>query len=200
MRPKHSEPLWRVLALVAVLLVGGLLIVACGDDDEGGGAEVFRFADDDLCEWISEDEVTEFVREAYALSGIDWEGDVAAAEPSGSAWDLPGGDYCTWIPTGGGHVIARGLTPSQFSPPNDYSEADYDAVTHGSVSGHPDFPDGIIAAGAAFGRYGFWLEDSDEVLGLEVLLDESDSGDWSQQEKMLFHIANSFLAEMGWAP
>ena len=67
-----------------------------------------------------------------------------------------------------------------------------------AVSGHPGVPEGTIAANAAFGRYGFWLEGSDEVLGLEVSLEGGDVTDWEQQEMMLFLIADGFLTEMGW--
>ena len=179
---------WRsAVSAIVVLSVLALGAGACGDDDDE--TEVFSFMTDDLCGWISEAEVAEFVREAYAQSGVDWNRGVAAAEPDGSAWDLPGRDYCRWVPTGGGYVIARGLDPSFFN----------------HESGHPDLADGVIAADAAFGRYGFWLEGTDEVLGLEAVLEqvaedplEPDGIDWAQQQRMLFHIANSFLTEMGW--
>jgi hypothetical protein len=72
-------------------------------------SDVFTFAEDDLCEWVSEDEVTSFVRAAYDESGVEWDGTLTAVRQQGSAWDL-GGSYCRWEPAGGGWVIARGLT------------------------------------------------------------------------------------------
>jgi len=134
---------------------------------------------------------------------VGWSGTVVGAAPTGSAWDLPGDDYCRWEPTGGGYIIARGLTPAQFGQlPREFSQA---ALSNGilldTVRGHPDVPDDVIAAHAAFGRYGFWLEGSEEVLGLEVLLaDPADDVDWPEQEKMLFRVANSFLRDMNWVP
>ena len=200
---------WRsAVSAIVVLSVLALGAGACGDDDDE--TEVFSFMTDDLCGWISEAEVAEFVREAYAQSGVEWNGGVAAAEPDGSAWDLPGRDYCRWVPTGGGYVIARGLDPSMFfDPVEEFSEIADEVGSLGfagfAVSGHPDLADGVIAANAAFGRYGFWLEGTDEVLGLEAVLEqvaedplEPDGIDWAQQQRMLFHIANSFLTEMGW--
>jgi hypothetical protein len=178
-------------------------------ESQNPNPDVFTFAEDNLCEWVSEEKVTSFVRSAYALSGFAWDGSVVAAAPEGSAWDLPGRDYCRWEPAGGGYVIARGLTPAQFGGLVEYSEiADRSGVLLDAVSGHPDIADGVIAASAAFGRYGFWLQGSDEVLGLEVVLMDSltspengaDGIDWLQQEKMLFHVANSFLRWMNWVP
>ena len=180
-----------IVGLVVLVSVAG----ACSDDEQ----DVFSFADNDLCEWVSEAEVARFVGEAYSRSGIEWDGSVAAAEPFGSAWDLPGSHYCRWEPTGGGYVIARSLAASQFGPVFDYSVWDQGTVLP-AVSGHPGVADGIIAASAAFGRYGFWLEGSDEALGLEVVLEGGDATSWGQQEEMLFLIANGFLAEMGWTP
>lgn len=165
----------------------------------GSIEEAFSFADDALCEWVSEAEVAEFVSEAYSRSGIEWERTVSAVDPVGSAWDLPGSDYCRWEPTGGGHVIARGLTTSDFGPVIDYSEWDQQSVLP-TVSGHPGVPDGTIAASAAFGRYGFWLEGSNEVLGLEVVLEGGIPPNSEQQEEMLFVVANGFLTELGWTP
>ena len=176
-----------VIAVAAMISVAG----ACSDEEQTR----FSFADNDLCEWVSETEVTRFVSEAYSGSGIEWDGSVSAVEPVGSAWDLPGTDYCRWETIEGGHVIARGLAPSDFGPVSDYSEWDQESMMP-AVSGHPEVPEGIIAANAAFGRYGFWVERSDEALGLEVVFDGVD--DWEQEEMMLFAIADSFLAEMGW--
>jgi hypothetical protein len=177
------------VVFVAMISVAG----ACSDEEQPR----FSFADNDLCEWVSETQVAEFVSEAYSRSGIEWDGSVSAVDPVGSAWAPPGGDYCRWEPTGGGHVIARGLTPSDFGPVSDYSEWDQESLMP-AVSGHPGVPEGTIAANAAFGRYGFWLEGSDEVLGLEVSLEGGDVTDWEQQEMMLFLIADGFLTEMGW--
>jgi hypothetical protein len=167
---------------------------------------VFTFAEDNLCGWVSEDEVTAFVRGAYAQAGVDWNGSVVAAVPEGSAWYLPSRDYCRWETTGGGYIIARGLNPSQFEDPIEYSAIAHEyGIGFGAVSGHPDLAEGVIAANAAFGRLGFWLQGSDEVLGLEVVL----GGDGAaydievgpaQSQRMLFHLANSFLREMNWVP
>ena len=52
---------WRVTS--AAVGVGIALVVSgCGcTDDDSGAAAVFSFATDDLCEWVSEAEVAEFV-------------------------------------------------------------------------------------------------------------------------------------------
>jgi hypothetical protein len=183
-----------------VVLLGlvGLLLSGCSSGD------VFTFAEDDLCEWVSEDEVTSFVKKAYDKSGVEWAGSAVAVPHQGSAWDVPG-VYCRWEPTGGGWVIARGLKPSSFgSGAVEFSEVGDEVLFPlgpGPVSGHPDFADNIIIANAAFGRLGFWLQDSDEALGLEAYLPDGVSDDdWAEQEKMLSVVANSFLKEMGWTP
>jgi hypothetical protein len=173
---------------VALVFLAVLLVAGCSSGD------AFTFAEDDLCEWVTEADVTSYVTEAFAESDMEWDARAVAVEPHGSTWDLPN-DYCRWDLTGSGYVIARGLTPSAFSPVLSWSEA---------------FGDGIIAGGAAYGRHGFWLEGSDEALGLEVAFPEGSglsggsglppgSGRLSSSED-LFVVANGFLEEMRWAP
>ncbi|MDH3539405.1 MAG: hypothetical protein OEP52_05370 [Acidimicrobiia bacterium] len=143
------------------------------------------------------------MRAAYDESGVEWDGTLTAVRQQGSAWDLDG-SYCRWEPAGGGWVIARGLTPAHFGGGTlDYSEADdpLRSPGYGPVSGHPDFADDVIVANAAFGRLGFWLQGSDEALGLEVHLPVGESDDdRASPERMLSDLANSFLNEMGWTP
>ena len=178
---------WVVLMCLTALVAAG-----CSSGD------VFTFAEDDLCDWVSEDEVTSFVRDAYAQSGIEWDGSVVAAEPGASAWDLPDSDYCQWEPSDGGHVIARGFPPSQFLGGIIEFPTLNETTPIGNYSEHPSVADYVIVGNAAFGRFGFWLEDSDEKLGLEVAFREGTTDeDW---ENMLFDVANSFLSEMGWIP
>lgn len=183
----------RRLLLLALV---GLFVGGCSS------GEVFTFAEDDLCEWVSEDDVTSFVNEAYEKLGVEWDGTAVAVPAQGSLWDLSG-DYCRWDLTGGGYVIARGLTPASFGTGvTDYSEAedgDYYSLS-GPVSGHPEFDDNIIVGNAAFGRLGFWLEGSDDVLGIEMsLIDGVSHNDWGQTT-ILFSVADSFLNKMGWTP
>lgn len=191
---RAPKPLWvAVLAAVIVVAVGGLTLLFRGED-------AFSFAEDDLCGLLTDDEVETIVREAYAAVGIDWDGTVQAVAPSGSAWDLPGQEYCRWDPTGGDYVIARHLASSQFDLPDAFSELDPgEGIAFRTVYGHPDLDEDVIAGGAAFGRYGFWMQGSDDVLGLEaVLRNGADTIDWAEQEKMLVHIAGDFLDRMGW--
>ncbi len=74
----------HLLLLLVVLWVAGCSFVSSG--------EVFSFADHDLCERVSEDEVASFVSEAYDKLGVEWDGSVVAVPPDGSAWDVSG-DY-----------------------------------------------------------------------------------------------------------
>ena len=183
----------RRLLLLALF---GLFVGGCSS------GEVFTFAEADLCAWVSEDDVASFVSAAYEKSGVEWDGTAVAVPPRESAWDLSG-DYCQWEPTGGGYVIARGLASASFGRGSGIA-----------VSGYPEFDDNIIVGNAGFARYGFWVEGSDEVLGIEVSLpvgqpppprlslpgsDTTASDEyWAPQETMLFSVANSFLDTMGW--
>lgn len=182
-----------------LLALAGILVGGCSS------GEAFAFAKDDLCEWVSEDEVASFVSEAYEKSGVEWDGTAVTVPSQGSVWDMSG-YYCQWEPTGGGYVIARGLASSSFG--GEATEfpgtegGDYDSLS-GPVFGHPDFGDNIIVGNAAFGRYGFWLSGSDDALGIEMYLPMGVSDidiDWAQQETMLFSLANRFLNKMGWTP
>lgn len=108
----------------------------------------FTFADDDLCEWVSEDEVAEFVAAEY-----EWDG-TAVLEGAGGTEDA---DSCQWILTStagddAGSVWAGNATSTSD---NDFSKrhiADFDAevgsgyVREGgsAVSGHPSLSDGVV--------------------------------------------------------
>lgn len=185
------------------LLLLGLVVLWVAGCSSGSSGEAFSFTEDDLCEWVSEDDVASFVTEAYEKSGVEWDGTAVAVSPGGSTWDLSG-DYCRWEPTGGGYVIARGVPSVHYGRAvTEFSEAGervYRSLD-GPVSGHPDLDDGVIVGNAAFGRYGFWMQGSDDALGIEMSLPDGVSdGDWAQQETMLFSAANSFLHKMGWTP
>ena len=206
------QPAWAfALGAVTVLIVGGLVwLLTFGESNPNVAASdavaprgVFTFAESDLCDRLSAEQVATFVRAGYSLVGVEWDGDAVAVAPAGSAWDLPG-DYCRWDLTGGGYLIARGLDPSQFGRPILYSQMDEDdsLLSAGAVLGYPHAPAGFISANAAFGRYGFWLPGTDEALGLEMSLGGgwSDAGlGWARYERMLFYVASDLLAEIGWA-
>jgi hypothetical protein len=54
-----------VMRRLLLLALVGLLVGGCSS------GEVFTFADDDLCAWVSEDDVASFVSEAYLQSGAE---------------------------------------------------------------------------------------------------------------------------------
>jgi hypothetical protein len=156
--------------------------------------EAFTFADDDLCEWLTPDEVGRFYTTAY---GTDV---TATAGPSTDA----GPDECRWQ-----------VTPISGDASFDYYEV-FASVSDGSglllpvtevieysegrvpvgatMSGHPALGDGVLVQSEAWGVYAFWVPPGDQYLGVHG--SNADSG--ADAQTRLFTLANLMLQELGW--
>lgn len=204
----------RSMVLVTALVFG---MVACDSSDdaattatdaqvtETGGTqetsvEVFSFADDDLCEWVTEEELTGFVTEAF-----DWNGSAIQTAP-----DAP--DKCEWrltdVAAGNGFVVAYDATGSEFqgteAEPVDFAALDVvDFSDHTpvemdvvAVSGHPNLSDGVVAYDYGFGQYVFWVPPRQEYLGLYFPLIGGASEFWA--DPSYFMVADQVLRELAW--
>ena len=168
----------------------------------------FTFADDDLCEWVSEDEVAEFV----ATEFDDPEVTVVLDENSGGP-ENP--DSCQWVLTStapdefGSVSAANAELPGAESiakagPPVDFDEEGGFVEIGSAVSGHPSLSDGVVVYNNAFLRYLFWVPPSEQYLEVSILgypSEESadeDEDDWADDQARVFGVADRFVQELGW--
>ena len=224
---RMSHRSWSVWVLSALLLLG--VAAACGGDDNsvgdtqppvvpetpaasdqaragtnGEAVEGFTFADDDLCEWITADEVAGFFASVY-----DWDGtvevpDMTDAEPDECRWRLTsttGGEF---------YELHAGNADPGVLLPVEVIEFDGGSVgTPGeAVSGHPALSEGVVVQSAGWGVYSFWVPPGDDYLALALTRDTGagDSGvDSVTDEQALadsqarfFAVADQLLQELGW--
>ncbi len=166
--------------------------------------DVFVFGEDDLCEWVTEDEVTGFARDAYAAVGIDWTG---SATLSREHWVESNYEFeCEWSlprqgPTGSINVYTVPVSLSRGGLIAYEDLTDPFIPIGGTVTEHPDFDNHVMINNHAFGRYGFWTPASDTQLVLSVNLGRDiDLDEDEQWETPLFVVANGFLKDMAWTP
>jgi len=171
------------------------------EEETGPPEGAFTFAEDDLCTWVSEDEVAEFVAAEFA-----WEGTVVL-DPSS------GGDGCGWRLTSTDDDVvfdvgAAAARWSLFGPDNtpiglgevevvDFDEeaGTVDDVDTG-VSGHPSLSDGVVVINGGWGNYAFWVPPIDECLELFVSVEPVVPE--GELEARTFGVADRFLQELGW--
>ena len=166
----------------------------------------FTFADDDLCEWVSEDEVAEFV----AAEFDDPEVTVVLDESDGGP-ENP--DSCQWrflastAPDEFGSVSAEDAEfpwteyIAEDGPPVDFDEEGGFVEIGSAVSGHPSLSDGVVVYNGGFGQYVFWVPPSDEYLRVFVGFPREgteDEDDWADYEDRFFGVADRFVQELGW--
>ena len=173
----------------------------------------FTFADDDLCEWVSEDEVAEFVAAEFEWDGTAvFEG--AAADRYRAAGEPEDPDSCHWTLTSTagdvGDVLAGNASITWVDTSGDarhYREMEVDDfdeevgyVEIGSaVSGHPSLSDGVVVYNGAWGRYVFWVPPIDQYLSMfRPFSSDGDDGDWAEDEARFFGVADRFVQELGW--
>lgn len=160
----------------------------------------FTFADDDLCEWVSEEKVAEFVGTEFDDPDVT----VVLDENSGGP-ENP--DSCQWwflastAPDGFG-IISAGNAEFLWTDVNgvnhEYAEVDVVEFVEeaglidsrdGAVSGHPSLSDGVVFFDEGWGLYTFWVPPSDEYLHVSVSF---------PYEDRLFGVADRFVQELGW--
>ena len=163
----------------------------------GTPAEVFSFADDNLCEWVTEEEIAGFIAEAF-----DW---------NGTAILTPDDWTCVWRLIGDeddevGFVFARDATgefkvlgePLDFAALDvvDFSDNWWHDDVEAAMSGHPDLSVGVLVHTHGWGQYVFWVPPGHEYLLLYVprisgaLEFDGDDGD--------FVVADQIVRELGW--
>jgi hypothetical protein len=165
--------------------------------------DVFSFGRDDLCQWVTEDEVAEMVSAVYP-----WEGSAELEEP------VVDDALCTWKLTGGdghGYLYADdasewvhiGAGPYDFAaelaaePAVEYREIGRADVWPFAVSGHPGLSEGVLVHSAGFGQMAFWVPPREEYLAFSMAV--PDAGDVYDEDRF-FVVADAFLQELGWVP
>ena len=180
---------------VAAVLLLAASIAACGGDDDG---DAFTFEDDELCDWLTADEIA-----GYFASVYDWDGTAELVE-----MDDADPDECFWLleTTGGDGVIEIGAGNADPG----FLLADYEIVEYdggpvrapgGTVSGHPALSEGAVVQNAGWGAYSFWVPPRDEYLSL--FANRAGSGGPGpriglEDQDRLFAFADQLLQELGW--
>ena len=147
-------------ATVATTSVPDTTVSATNEATEST-VDVFSFADDDLCEWVTAEEVTRLVSTVYPWNGTAADG-VPESEGSGSClWSLSGGDGNGYLSAGdASRWVGFGPGPYEVwaGPVVEYSEEDLASIEVGTnVTGHPALSDGVVMGGGLFGQYAFWV-------------------------------------------
>ena len=198
----------RSIALVAGLV---LTLGACSSDPTVSeqssipSDEAFVFGEDDLCRWVTEEDVTGIARKAYESVGVEWDGNAVLTNQH---WVEEGAEYeCQWSLTaldGSGFEGVIHVETWPVPSPDESPLVPYDDLTPTyfpagvTVSGHPAFADDVLIMNEAFGRFAVWIPTSDDQLVVAVNLGiEDESLDW---ESPTFVVANGFLEKMNWTP
>jgi membrane protein implicated in regulation of membrane protease activity len=158
---------------------------------------VFSFADDDLCEWVSEEDVAEFVAAEF-----DWQG---TAGNQGRPYPEA---VCEWTLSGSAHsaVIAEDAGRWKDFDGNPYKISETEIVEYeggtvnigASVVGHPAVSDGVVVHNGGFGMFAFGVPPDSEWLGVQVHVDP-EGVEWNaEHEARYFAVADHFVEELGW--
>lgn len=160
--------------------------------------EAFTFADDDLCEWLTPDDVARFYTTAY---GTDV---TATAVPSVDT----GPDECRWqvTPISGEELfddceISASVSDGSglLGPVTEVIEYSEGRVPVGAtVSGHPALGEGVVVQSEGWGIYAFWVPPGDQYLGVVDCHADSE-GSGADAQTRLFTVAGFMLQELGWA-
>lgn len=155
---------------------------------------VFDPESDDLCEWVTGNDVVEFLTAA----GADVEGPATASEP----WtDDATGWNCGWTLASGDEIQLGAKNTTRLSSMEElnrvtaYAEPGQVMNPTGElVSGHPNLSRGVVVENQAFGRFGFYTPTTDAQLNLHF------NGDWYSDtyEAVVMGTADAVLDELGW--
>ena len=175
--------------LVSFVAIAALISVAGGCSDDDGDEQVFSFAeDDDLCAWVTEEEVAEFVAAEFEWDGTatevepddefaacHWE--LSPTQPRGRTWptsthSYPGllqvGDAELWRDMDGGPMGGR---------LDSWGVVDYEdgVVDEGSFSGHPDLTQGVVVHQSGFVAHAFAVPPEIEWRAQRAILPTTES-------------------------
>jgi hypothetical protein len=175
--------------------------VSVTSDAQEQSRDVFSFADDDLCEWVTEEDVAGFVATAF-----EWDGTVTRSPP-----DAPSGGptTCEWQLTADGDptgiLVATEAQWQSFggSPYDlaalavvDYDDADPADIERAAVSGHPALSEGVLVTADGWGQFAFWVPPGDEYLALMIDVPGEELS--YPIDDRVFWVADQFLRELGW--
>jgi hypothetical protein len=163
--------------------------------------DVFSFAEDDLCEWVTGEEVARLVSTIYPWNGTAADGVPGPGSelPTNCSWSLSGGDgngylyagdASRWVDFNGApyDVAAAG-------PVVEYSEEDPAWIEIGTtVTGHPALSDGVGVFNGGFGQYAFWVPPEEQYLAYSLAV----PGVGIEIDDHFFAVADGLLQELGW--
>jgi hypothetical protein len=159
---------------------------------------VFSSERDDLCEWVTGDEVAEYVTAA----GFAVEGPATATEPvteDTTGWD------CAWT-FASGEELQLGVRnhPGRLDSLQEldmiveYQEPGQIMQPGATVSGHPALSDGVVVENNGFLRFTFYTPGRDDVLNVSFWTE--DAGNEDGYEAALMAFSDSVLSDLGWVP
>ncbi len=151
-------------------------------------AEVFSFTEHDLCEWMSTDDLAEFISAEF-----DWAGTVEVRKPQ-----IEPGENCEWVLRGEtydplGSLYAVESVAGAYSGLVEYGEqADLGAW----VVGHPALDQPALTAMGGFGGVAYGFPDDGRIITmwLDVPGHEPDANFFMAEAA----VANQILHELGW--
>lgn len=146
----------------------------------------FSFADDDLCEWITEVEIAEMVSAVYG-----WDGAATQVEPYEFA--------CRWELTGDEEVPPLvGIAESDRSdaPIRQWADDPSFSIGRDVVVGHPDMTEGAGFVLGAFGDFAVGVPEDGRFVQLFVMMPEDTIvDDWMTDT---IRLGDLVLRELGW--
>ena len=168
-----------------------------GTVSSGGGetqSAGFSSERDDLCHWVTGDDVVEFVTAA----GFAVEGPATASEPATE--DTTGWD-CAWT-FSSGEELQLGVRdrPGSLAAMEvvEYQEPGQIMDPGATVSGHPELSVGVVVENNAFLRFAFYTPGRDDVLNVMFWSEKGGSEDG--YEVALMAVSDSVLSDLGWVP
>ena len=184
-----------VVIMVADMFISpfGTAVLAIGTP-----AEAFSFADDDLCEWVTEEEIAAFVAAAF-----DWNGTVTQTPPDAPA-------TCEWrLTANAGERLTIAYDAEQWQAWEggafefaaldivDFSDEDPRAIEGAAVSGHPALSDGVLVTADGWAQFAFWVPPRHQYLALMISVPGEELS--YPIDDRVFMVADQFLRELGWA-
>jgi len=171
-----------------------------------GTVDVFSFAEDDLCEWVSGADVAEWIAAEFDVDGTATE--VATDREASCAWTLVSADADFGIVRADDAALWRGFSGSVYdldeamanAGVTQYPTTDGDVGIGAFVVGHPAVSEGVVVHYGGFGQFAFgvppgpWLQVSFESDRLDDDLDPD------EYEARYFAVADRFLQALGWVP
>lgn len=179
---------------LGVLAVAIMAVTGCTDDDDAGdsGAAVFDADADDLCEWVTGEELVESLTDA----GWGVQGPATAGDPASD--DLTGWD-CAWG-FASGEELQLGIRQGSLGEEADvvvYAGPGQIMENIGlSVIGHPALSDGVVVENAAFLRFLFYAPGLDHRLNVTFISEQS--GNEDTYEETVMTLADDILVDLGW--